>query len=170
MQVLQKMNNLFRNIISKDGIETDPKKIQAIVNWCRLTTVTDVHSFMGFTNHYRRFIDKYAHIARLLNILISGENANKKKQAIEWNDNCEESFQELKKLCCSMPILAYADYSKPFKLHTDMSNLGLGVVLFQTDENGLERVIAYANRTLSKSERNYPVLQVRISSFKMGYN
>ena len=50
-------------------------------------------------------------------MLISGENANKKKQAVEWNDNCEESFQDLKKLCSSIPILAYADYSKSFKLH-----------------------------------------------------
>ena len=40
---------------------------------------------------------KNAHIARPLHMLISGENANRKKQAMEWNDNCEESFQELKK-------------------------------------------------------------------------
>ena len=68
------------------------------MNCPRPTTVTDVHSFGGFTNHYRRFIHKYAHIARPLKMLISGVNANKKKQTIEWNDNCEESFQELKKL------------------------------------------------------------------------
>ena len=44
-------------------------------------TVTDVHSFLGFTNHYRRFIHKYAHIARPLSILISGENAKKRSGA-----------------------------------------------------------------------------------------
>ena len=66
-------------IVSKDGIETDPKKIKAIVNWPTLTTVTDVCSFLGFTNHYRTFIHKYTHIARPLNLLISGDNANKKK-------------------------------------------------------------------------------------------
>ena len=72
-------------------------------------TVNDVHSFLGFTNHYRRFIHKYAHIARPLNILISGENANKKKQGIKWNDDYETSFQELQQLYSDMPILAYAD-------------------------------------------------------------
>ena len=102
------------------------KKFKPQCDWPRLTTVTDVTVFWDFTNHYRRFIHKYAHIARPLNMLISGENANKKKQAIEWNDNCEESVQELKKLCSGMPILDYSDYSKPFKLHTDVSNLGLG--------------------------------------------
>ena len=81
------------HIVSKDGIEADPKKIKAIVNWLRPMTVTDVCSFPGFINYYRRFIHKYAHIARPLNILISGDNANKKKQTIKWNEDCEESFQ-----------------------------------------------------------------------------
>ena len=79
--------------VSKDGIETDPKKITAIVDWPRPTTVTDVCSFLGFISHYRRFIHKYAHTARPLNVLISGDNANKKKQAIKWNDDCEQSLQ-----------------------------------------------------------------------------
>ena len=109
--------------------------------------------FLGFNNHYRRLVHKYAHIAKPLNVLISGNNANKKKQAIKWNVHCEESFQKLKQLCSSTPILAYADYSKPFKLHTDACILGLGAVLYQTNESCLDRVIAYASSTLSKSER-----------------
>ena len=83
-------------------------------------------------------------------MLISGDNANKRKQAIKWNEDCEESFQKLKQLCSSTPILAYADYPKPFKLHTDAYNLGLGAVLYQTGKDGLDRVIAYASRTFSK--------------------
>ena len=126
------------------------------MNWPRPTTVSDVPYFLGFNHHHRRFIHKYAHIARPLNILISGDNANKKKQAIKWNENCEESFKKLKQLCSSTHILAYADYSKPFKWHTDACNLGLGAVLYQTGEEGLHRVKACASRTLSKSERNYP--------------
>ena len=141
------------HIISKDGIEINPKKIQTIVNWPRPTAVTDAHSFGGFTNHYRRFIHKYPHIARPLNVLISGDNTNKKKQAIKWNDHCEESFQKLKQLFSSTPIVAYADYSNPFKLHTDACNLGLGAAMYQTNESGLDRVIAYTSRTLCKSEK-----------------
>ena len=75
-------------------------------------------------------------------MLISGDNANEKKQAVKWKEDCEESFQQLKQLCSSTPTLAYADYSKPFKLHTDTCNLGLGAVLYQTGEDGLDRVIA----------------------------
>ena len=124
------------HIISKDGVETDPKKIKVIVNWPRPSTMTDVHSFLGFTNHYRRFIHKYPHIAKPLNLLISADNANKKKQVIKCNEECEESFQTLKQLCSSTPILAYADYSKPFKLHTDACSLALGAVLYHTSKNG----------------------------------
>ena len=65
-----------------------------------------------------------------------------------------------------MPILAYADYSKPFKLHTGACNLGLGVVLYQTDEDGLDRMIVYGSRTLSKSERNYPAYILEFLSLK----
>ena len=57
------------HIVSKNGVETDPKKIMAIVKWPRPSTLTDVHSFLGFTNYYRRFIPKYAHIDRPLNLL-----------------------------------------------------------------------------------------------------
>ena len=76
MYIFKRQIAYLGHTVSKDGIETDPKKIKAIVDWLRPTTVTDVCSFLGFTNHCRRFIHKYAHIARLLNMIISGDNAN----------------------------------------------------------------------------------------------
>ena len=69
-----------------------------------------------------------------------------------------------------MAILAYAYYSKPFKLHTDACNLGLDTVLYQKDEDGLDRVIMYASRTLSKIWKKLSGLQIGVSSFEMGYN
>ena len=52
-------------------------------------------------------------------------------------------------------MLAYANYKKPFKLHTDASENGLGAVLYQKQGDGTDHVIAYASQTLSKSKRNY---------------
>ena len=83
-EVFKRQIAYLGHIVSKNGVETDPKKINCIVNWTRQTTVTDVYSFLGFTNHSRRFIHRYAHITRPLNVLISGDNTNKKKQAIKW--------------------------------------------------------------------------------------
>ena len=100
------------HIVSKDRIETGPKKIAAIANWPTPVALTDVRSFHGFTNNYKCFIHKYAHILRDLNILTAGDNANTKKQTVSWTPECEDAFQKLKELCSSTPILAYADYSK----------------------------------------------------------
>ena len=72
-----------------------------------------------------------------------------------WGDDSEEAFKDLKDQCSKTPILAYADYKKPFKIHTDASEFGLGAVLYQDQDDGTTRVIAYASRTLSKSERKY---------------
>ena len=72
------------HIVSKDGIEADPKKIKEIQEWPVPETGTDVKSFLGFTNYYRKFVHKYAHIAKPLHELTSGENANRKKKVVEW--------------------------------------------------------------------------------------
>ena len=67
------------HIVSSAGIETDPKKIAAVKLWPRLETITQVCKFLDFTNYYRKFLYHYAHIARPLNKLISGDNAKKKR-------------------------------------------------------------------------------------------
>ena len=87
------------HIISAAGIEMDPKKIEAVKNWTTPATVTDVRSFLGFTKHYWRFIKGYAEVANPLNALVLGDNANKKKAAVNWIDNCQRAFEKLKDLC-----------------------------------------------------------------------
>ena len=57
---------------------------------------------------------KYAQVAQPLYKLISGENALKKSKTIEGNDEYEVAFMKVKDICTSMPILAYADFTKPF--------------------------------------------------------
>ena len=91
-------------------------------------------------------------VACPLHELTSGENAGKKKAPIKWDSRCQQAFDDLKKLCTTAPILTYANFTKPFKLHTDAYGFGLGVVLYQTREDGTETVIAYASRSLSKAE------------------
>ena len=79
---------------------------------------------------------------------MSGDNAKSKKKLAEWNEDCETAFQKLKTLCSETPILAFVDYSKPFHLQMDASEKGLGAVLYQIQNDGTTRVIAYASRTL----------------------
>ena len=115
-------------------------------------TIHDVRSFLGFTNYYRKFLYKYAQKAKPLNNLILGENAKKKYRPVEWTEECQRAFDKLKEACTETPVLAYADYTKPFRLNTDASERGLGAVLYQLQEDDTNRVIAYASRSLSKTE------------------
>ena len=154
------------HIVSKDGIATDPRKIEAIQKWPQPKTVTDVRSFTGFTNYYRKFIKGYAKIARPLHELTSGDNTKRKHQKVDWNIRCNDSFEALKSICSECPVLAYADYTKPFVLHTDASTTGLGAVLYQKQEDGKERVIAYASRSLNKAERNYDAHKLEFLALK----
>ena len=154
------------HVVSEKGIEVDPKKMEAVHKWPVPKTVTDVRSFLGFTNQYRKFIPKYAHVVGPLNELVSGDNSKKKKKEVQWNPECQAAFEALKEHCCTTPVLAYANYKKPFRLHTDASDLGLGAVLYQQDENGKNRVIAYASRTLNQAEKNYPAHKLEFLALK----
>ena len=69
--------------------------------------------------YYWKFVFKYAQKAKPLNKLISGENAKKEHQKVDWTDDCQAAFEKLKDACMDTLILAYADYKKSFRLNTD---------------------------------------------------
>ena len=98
--------------------------------------------------------------------MTSGENAVKKKAAIQWDSRCQQAFDDLKRLCTTVPILAYADFTQPFKLHTDACGSGLGDVLYQTHEDGTDVVIPYASKSLTKAESPYPAHKLEFPTLK----
>ena len=57
-------------------------------------------------------------------------------------------------------------YSKHFILNTETCNLGLGAVLYQMDQIGLDSILAYGSRTFSKSERNYLIYKLEFIALK----
>ena len=76
------------------------------------------------------------------------------------------AFDDLKTLCTMAPILVYANFSKPFRRHTDACGSGLGAVLYQTQGDGTEAVIAYTSRSLNKAESHYPVHKLEFLALK----
>ncbi|KAL0537617.1 hypothetical protein IC582_026600 [Cucumis melo] len=123
------------HIVSAKGVSVDPQKVEAIVNWERPTSATEVRSCLGFKGYYRRFIEDFARLALPFTAL------TRKNAKFEWSDKCEQSFQELKKRLVIVPILALPVTGKDYVIYCDASRLGLGCVLMQ-DGN----VIAYASR------------------------
>ena len=90
---------------------------------------------------------------------------SQEKNLIKWDLECQDAFDKLNELCTTTPLLAYADFGKSFKLHTDASDLGLGALLYQI-QDGVEKVISYANGSLTKSEAKYPVNKLEFFSLK----
>ena len=157
------------HVVSGKGISTNLKKVEAVAKWPTPKTVYDVRSFLGFVGYYRRFIKDFSKIAKPIREVITGlENQSKrsaKKTFVEWTEAADSAFEHLKSLYISTPILAYPDYKLPFVLHTDSSSEGLGAVLYQK-QNGKLRVIAYASRSVSKSESHYPAHKLEFLALK----
>ena len=126
-----------------------------------------LRQFLGFTSYYRKFIKDYSQVARPLNDLLIGHQTNKKGRPKKgkkgkvkpaqwtWGEEQQNAREQLIEILTSPPILAYADYKLPFFVNIDASGDGLGAVLYQ-NQNGIDRVIAYASRTLRAAEKLYP--------------
>ncbi|KAL8148130.1 hypothetical protein AgCh_005467 [Apium graveolens] len=113
------------HIISIEGIQVDLAKIEAILNWERPNTPTEVRSFLGLAGYYRRFVKDFAKIATPLTKL------TQKNEKFEWNEKCEASFQELKNRLVTAHVLVLPDDQGNFVISSDASYRGLGCVLMQ---------------------------------------
>ena len=149
-QLFKREVDFLGHVINEHGIHTNPQKIECVKTWPTPKNITELRSFLGLCSYYRRFIANYSHVAKPLTRL------TEKDQRFNWTSECSEAFDKLKHMLVTAPILAHPDFTKPFILDTDASNHAIGAVLSQKTGNE-ERVIAYASRTLSKSERKYCV-------------
>ena len=95
-----------------------------------------------------------------------GQKCGKEEGWIMWDDRCQWCFDDLKHLCTTVPILAYADFKRPLKLYTDSCGSSLGAVLYQTHDDGTDAVIAYASRSLKKAECHYPAHKLEFLTLK----
>ena len=148
--LFQRKVQYLGHIVSEEGIETDPEKIEVIRQWDRPSNVSELRSFLGLCSYYRRFVPDFASISRPL-IKLTEKNSK-----FEWTDEQEESWRILKERLTSPPVLMYPDPEAAFILDTDASDFGIGAVLSQI-QDGEERVVAYGSRVLTKQERRYCV-------------
>ncbi|WRX26676.1 Reverse transcriptase domain - like 10 [Theobroma cacao] len=140
------------HVVSGAEIYVDPKKIEAVLQWEQPRTVTEIRSFLGLADYYKRFVQGFSLIATPLTRL------TRKGVKYEWDDVCENRFQELKNRLTSAPVLTLLVNGKEFVVYSDASKLGLGCVLMQD-----EKVIAYASRQLKKHETNYPTHDLELA-------
>ncbi|XP_037515543.1 uncharacterized protein LOC119391974 [Rhipicephalus sanguineus] len=136
------------HIISRNGVRPDPQKTTAIAQFPQPDDKRAVRRFLGLCAYYRRFVKNFSHIAEPLTQL------TKSDVPFKWEAAQRDAFKELQQRLQSPPVLGHLDENAETEIHTDASSIGLGAILVQKQE-GCERVIAYASRSLSKSEANY---------------
>ena len=148
-----KQVSFLGHVVSVEGIQVDPSKIVAVSEWSRPTTVTEVRSFLGLAGYYRRFVEGFSTISAPLTRL------TRKNNRFVWTNECEQSFQELKKRLTTAPVLTLPSGSEGFVVYSDASRKGLGAVLMQHG-----KVIAYASRQLKTHEGNYPTHDLELAA------
>ncbi|XP_074097695.1 uncharacterized protein LOC141526561 [Cotesia typhae] len=140
------------HVIDGQGIRTDPEKVKAITEIAPPRNLKELRQFLGMISWYRRFIPNCADRTKPLTSLLQ------KRKKWKWEVTEQTAFEELKKCLKTAPILAAPDFSKSFSVQTDASDVGIGAVLTQ-EQDGDEKVIAYASRSLNKAEKNYTVTE-----------
>ena len=139
-------------------------KVEAVRLFPTPRTKKQVRGFLGLTGYYRKFIPDYATIATPLTDLTRKTRSDK----IDWTITCEESFQKLKEILCSTPVLQSPDFNKPITLQTDASNRGVAAVLSQTDDDGNDHPVAYFSRKLLPREEKYSTVEKECLAIKLG--
>ena len=139
-------------IIGKNGIKMSNEKVEAVLSWKTPESLTEVQSFLGFANFYRRFIQDYSRVARPLT-----ELTKKNGKEWSWTPEAKEAFQELKKRFTTAPILTHFDATKPVIIESDASDFALGAILSQRDEENRLHPVAFHSRKFTPAEINYEI-------------
>lgn len=149
------------HLVTADGVKPNPDKVVAIKNWPIPKTETELRGFLGTLGYYRRFIKDFAKIVKPLTTqLRKGEKLTHSKEFIE-------TFNKCKILLTSSHVLQYPDFTKPFILTTDASQFAVGAVLSQ-GPIGQDRPVAFASRTLTKTEEKYSVIEKEFLAITWG--
>ena len=164
-------------LVSGDGYRMDPADTEALEKFREAPkNVGELRSLLGFVGYYRCYVKDFARKVKPLYDLLKNDKSDGSKkgvkeggklkdgkktaqkynprEGIRWNEELQGIVDELINYLKSSERISYPDFEKPFFMTCDASNYGLGAVLYQNQE-GVDRVISYASRTLTDAETNY---------------
>ena len=155
VQFFKREINYLAHHVSKEGVKPSKENLKAVAEFSPPKTYMEIWAFWGLVGHYRQFIKGFACVAQLLHEHLSGEGSSKKNEWVTLTREVQDAFETLKKACLEAPVLAFANFDKPFLLETDASKLQLGVVLLQKQTDGPYHPVAYASWSLTVHGYNY---------------
>ena len=141
------------HIVSKEGIQVDPKKVKVIIEWKPPRNVTELRSFLGLAGYYRRFVKGFSMTAVPMTRLLQ------KNIKFEWSEKCQVSFDKLKAFLTEALVLTQPTYGKEYMIFSDASLNKIGCVLMQEG-----KVVAYAPRQLKPHEKNYSTHDLELAA------
>ncbi|KAL7281605.1 hypothetical protein ACG7TL_004922 [Trametes sanguinea] len=136
-------------ILSPDGLTMSEAKVKAILDWPEPRKVRDIQAFLDFANFYRRFIPNYSEIVLPLTRL------TRKSVLWDFNEDCRNAFNTLKKAFTTAPVLHHWEPDRPLTIETDASDYAIAGILSITSDSGELHPVAFHSRTLSGAELNY---------------
>ena len=147
------------HLISGEGIKPLPEKLESIKEMPPPTTPKEVKQFLGLIGYYRKFVSRFANVARPLT------NLTRLDQLFEWSDKCQASFELLKEAMIKEPILRFPDPNKPYTLYTDTSKYAWSCILTQqyihnidNEQIVVNHPITYVSGLFKGSQLNWAAL------------
>eukprot|EP00253_Pinus_taeda_P006813 PITA_06813 len=140
-------------VVSQEGIRLDPLKVEAIVNLPPPATLQQLQSLQGKAKFSRRFVPNYAEVAKGFTRLL------KKDVPFHWDAVAQESFEHLKRLLVSAPLLRPPNYHHDYILYLTAADTTIGMVLVQTDDDDTEHVIYYLSKNLLDTGTRYAYVE-----------
>ena len=131
-------------------------KCDAIINMQSLKSVKECRQFCGMVNFLSTFLPK------LRELLIPIYALTKKKATFIWSPNCEQNFQQIKKLLIEPPVLMMPSSEGKFRLESDTSREACGGALYQL-QDGEWRLLGYHSKRLPDAVRNYGVCELELT-------
>ena len=157
------------HLVSRSGLRKHPDYVQKVKDFKPPSTVHELRQFLGFVNFQRKFIPMCSTIAKPLSCLTGGRKSQGKRK-LQWTDEMNAAFEQLKEVLQQEIMLAYPDYSqsaKPLELYVDASGEGAGACLCQ-DQDGERAIIAFDSMTFLDCETHYSTIERELAALHWG--
>ena len=141
------------HLVGQGQVKPLEAKVNAISEFPVPKCKRQLMRFLGMAGYHRKFCKNFSGIAEPLTNLL------KKSTKFKWNDKCQDAFDRLKAILKSAPVLLAPDFDKCFKLAVDASDVGIGAVLLQEDNNGIDHPVCYFSKKFNKHQKNYSTIE-----------